>query len=346
MNVLRNVRFNRSLYAKHFSTEPLPSANRHKIEHLKNRSLIRLRGDLVAEFLQSLVTNDINHLSQQSGIFTMFLNKAGRVLYDAIIYNTKEKAELLVECDAKADVDLVKHLKMFRVRKKIDIDVADDLTIWVAFNPDVYQKEPPTDKVVDFKTLMNHSDELIICNDPRIQNLGVRIIAAKDDDVAQRLSQHNISLANPNDYQIHRFKHGVAEGVDELPHGKCFPLESNCDYLHGVSFHKGCYLGQEFTARTHHTGVIRKRLMPLQLVGQLTDTCSKFIETTHGVAVGKLRGFQQDWGLGLLKVDVALQETAPFVLGGIEVHVKGTTYKPFWWPNEAPKLNDLKNKEL
>lgn len=347
MNILRNVRLKdyRTVYARHFSLEQLPSTNRYKLEQLKNRSIIRLQGDLVAEFLQSLITNDINHLSQQSAVFTMFLNKAGRVLHDAIIYNTKEKTQLLVECDAKADVDLVKHLKMFRVRKKIDIDIANDLAIWAAFNPDGYQTELPTDKVVDFKTLLD-SNELITCNDPRIQHLGVRIIAAKDDDIAQRLSDYNISVGNPNDYQVHRFKLGVAEGVDELPYAKCFPLESNCDYMHGVSFHKGCYLGQEFTARTYHTGVIRKRLMPLQLIGQLTDTCSKHIETTHGVAVGKLRGFQQDWGIGLLKVDVALQETSPFVLGGIEVDVKASTYRPFWWPTEAPKLNDLKNKEL
>lgn len=348
MNILRNVRFKdcRSVYAKHFSMDPLTSTNQFKLEQLKNRSLIRLRGDLVTEFLQSLITNDINHLSQQSGIFTMFLNKAGRVLHDAIIYKTNEKEQLLVECDAKSDVDLVKHLKMFRVRKKIDIDVANDLAIWVAFNTDGYKKDLPTDKVLDFKTLLTNANELITCYDPRIQNLGVRIIAAKNDDIAQRLTGQNVSVSTSSDYKIHRFKLGVAEGVDELPYAKCFPLESNCDYLHGVSFHKGCYLGQEFTARTHHTGVIRKRLMPLQLIGQLTDTCSKHIETTHGDAVGKLRGFEQDWGIGLLKVDVALQETSPFVLGGIEVSVKGTTYRPFWWPTEAPKLNDLKNKEL
>ncbi|KAG4067170.1 hypothetical protein HA402_000161 [Bradysia odoriphaga] len=345
MNRLRCVRFKdyRNVYAKHLSTES--TANRFQLAQLKNRSLIRLHGDLVSDFLQSLITNDINHLSQQPAIFSMFLNKAGRVLYDTIIYKTKEKT-LLVECDVRADVDLVKHLKMFRVRKKIDIDVASDLTVWVAFDPHGAKKDIPTDKLVNFQELSNSDDDLIICNDPRVQSLGVRIVAPKDSDILQRLSPQNVLQGNPKDYKIHRYKLGVAEGVDELPHTKCFPLESNCDYLHGVSFHKGCYLGQEFTARTHHTGVIRKRLMPLQLVGQLTDFCSNQIETTDGAVVGKLRGHQQDWGLGLLKVDVALQETSPFILGGSDVYVKGTTYKPFWWPTEAPKLTELKNKEL
>lgn len=342
MNILRNVRMKvyRNVHTKYFSTEQLSSTNRYTLERLKSRSIIRLQGDLVGEFLQALITNDIHHLSHQPAIFTMFLNKAGRVLYDAIIYKTVKQTELLVECDAQADVDLVKHLKMFRVRKKIDIDVANDVAVWVAFN----QNDVHTDRVVEFKNLSKEND-LIICNDPRIQNLGVRILAADGDDVLQRLSQPNISLGDPNQYHIHRYKLGVGEGVDELPYTKCFPLESNCDYLHGVSFHKGCYLGQEFTARTYHTGVIRKRLMPLRLEGQLTDTSKKDIETTNGVAVGKLRGFQGDWGLGLLKVEVALKETTPFVLG-TDLNVKGSTHRPFWWPTEAPKLNELKNKEL
>lgn len=346
MNRLRNVRFKdyHKVFAKPLSTES--TANRFQLEQLKNRSFIRLRGDLVAEFLQSLITNDINHLSNQPAIFSMFLNKPGRVLYDAIIYKTKENTQLLVECDARADVDLVKHLKMFRVRKKIDIDIADDLTIWVAFNPDGANKELPTDKLANFQTMLNHDDDMIICNDPRVQNLGVRIITGKDSDILDRLSPQNVSQGNPNDYKIHRFKLGVGEGVDELPHAKCFPLESNCDYLHGVSFHKGCYLGQEFTARTHHTGVIRKRLMPLQLTAHLTDSCNEKIETSDGTAVGKLRGYQQGWGLGLLKVDMALEGTSPLSVGGSEASVNGTTYKPFWWPTEAPKLNELKNKEL
>lgn len=237
---------------------------------------------------------------------------------------------------------------MFRVRKKIDIEVTDDVAIWAAFNPDETSK--PVNKLIDLRTVFGGGDnnDLITCNDPRNPNLGVRIIAAKGEDVMHRLSKEkDVSLSNANDYQVHRYKLGVAEGVAELPYAKCFPLESNADYLHGVSFHKGCYLGQEFTARTHHTGVIRKRLMPLQLVaGQLTDTCSKFIESSDGAAVGKLRGFQQDWALGLLKVEVALKETSPFVLGGKDAYVKATTYKPFWWPNEAPKLSELKTKEL
>ena len=67
-----------------------------------------------------------------------------------------------------------------------------------------------------------------------------------------------------SDFKLHRYRLGICEGSQEIPFAKVTPLEHNVEFMHGVSFHKGCYLGQELTARTHHTGVIRKRIMPLE----------------------------------------------------------------------------------
>merc|ERR1712198_771277 len=78
------------------------------------------------------------------------------------------------------------------------------------------------------------------------------------------------------DYKELRFRLGVGECPSELQSGKALPLESNVDYLHGVSFHKGCYIGQELTARTHHTGVIRKRIMPLILSTPISSESGPF----------------------------------------------------------------------
>ena len=78
----------------------------------------------------------------------------------------------------------------------------------------------------------------------------------------------DLQSATPEDYLSHRLQVGVAEGPGEVPKEACTPLEYNLDYLNGVSFTKGCYLGQELTARTHHTGVIRKRVVPITLHGK------------------------------------------------------------------------------
>lgn len=326
------------------------------LEKLTNRSLIRLKGDLVKDFLQGLITNDINHLSADAptatnaganSLYSMFLSKNGRILYDSIIYKPNANEETyLIECDKEIDVDLQKHLKMFRVRKKIEIDVIGrENSVWVAFNPDSYtfiDGQLPNDTSSNLDNIKT-PENIIVCNDPRLKYLGTRIIAPSDTNISTELTHKFVESEN-DQYQVHRYCLGIGEGIDELPVGKCFPLESNCDYLHGVSFHKGCYLGQEFTARTHHTGVVRKRLMPIRFCpdsGRLTAKSSKNVETTHGAIVGKVRGHSGDWGLGLLKFDTALKETSPLVFGNPEADtVTGKTMRPHWWPQEAPKLRE------
>lgn len=100
-----------------------------RLENLSpTRSLIRIQGAEVQPFLQALITNDIGHVSkggQNDAMYTMFLNKAGRVLYDAIIYKTTKENLFLIECDVRVDGDLRKHLMRFRIRKKIDIDIVN-----------------------------------------------------------------------------------------------------------------------------------------------------------------------------------------------------------------------------
>ena len=101
--------------------------------------------------------------------------------------------------------------------------------------------------------------------------------------------------------------------------------------MHGVSFHKGCYIGQELTARTHHTGVVRKRLMPLEF-DQPLKTQTEEILDSEGKSAGKVRNIVGNVGLGLLKIDQVLSSPSLTVDG-----VTSKTWKPSWWPIEAKK---------
>lgn len=333
-----------------------------RLERLTDRSLIRVHGEQSKDFLQSLITNDMNHLNSATTLYAMFLNKAGRVLYDAIVYRPDLTANTyLIECDRQIDVDLQKHLKMFRVRKKIDIDVMSprERSVWVAFgrrpppmSDDSSAASPPPPSTL----LPRNTDNLFVANDPRVRQMGSRIITnGVDVNVADVIGEE--ILLEPADdggsssYTEWRYQLGIAEGIDELPVLKCFPLESNCDYLHGVSFHKGCYLGQEFTARTHHTGVVRKRLMPVRFetgASRLSAKSSRHVESTHGVVLGKTRGFHGDYGLALLKFEAALAETSPLIFGNPKdedhIGVLGRVSRPEWWPQEAPSVEKLKEK--
>lgn len=293
-----------------------------------SRSLIRCVGAKTetSQFLQGMVTNDVNHLSQKSScIYALFLNKAGRVLYDSIIYKTSapegDKEAFLIECDASVASTLAKHLKLHRVRRKIDISVSDEHDLWC---------------LQGSKEAIQQSPDVTAFTDPRLKDIGVRIITPKNHNLKELISE--VQEGSTDDYTIHRYQHGVCEGVIDLPPEKCFPLESNCDYMHGVSFHKGCYIGQELTARTHHTGVVRKRLMPLFFEKPINFKVDEPVETKNeeNASMGKVRNVIGQTGLGLLRIDQVLAAKQLTLNEN-----KFRTEKPSWWPIEADKKSKL-----
>ncbi|XP_065221073.1 putative transferase CAF17 homolog, mitochondrial isoform X1 [Planococcus citri] len=323
------------------------------IQQLHSRALIRLTGDDIYTFLQGLITNDTSTLNSDGhSIFTMFLNNRGRVLYDSLIYRKTER-ELILECDSTIRDNLVKHLKMYRVRKKVEVAPVDE-DVWVVFKEADSIIDPfnSTSKIVDnftvshtpsskrdrYESLLEKTsrcDQIATFIDPRIDVLGLRIYGS---NVISTLADQGVNVTVSNDYIKLRYKFGVAEGVIELPPASCFPLEANCDYLNGVSFHKGCYLGQELTARTNYTGVVRKRLMPLILssVPECELTQDSIVETEDWKKVGKLRGILGNCGLALLRITESLQNATKLKIS----NVPALTYKPYWWPQEQPVEKD------
>lgn len=342
-----------------------------QVEKLTTRGLLKVSGDDVAGFMQGLITNDIRHFESGSkSLYTMFLNTKGRVMFDSIIYMCPSLNDLLIECDAKAVESLEKHLKLFRVRRKIDVKaINDQLQIWVLFNPlhveqinkasitHSNKKDTLQERVVPctIPQLENQGQQFLndlllgenisLYSDPRISTLGTRVLAPIGQDIVKAVKNTGITVQETEtlSYKMFRYSLGIGEGIEELPQGKCFPLEVNCDYLHGVSFHKGCYIGQELTARTHHTGVVRKRLMPLLLDYEIShdihmDAPIEDAEGKKTTSVGKLRGVENNVGIGLLRIAEAL-ELSKLKVGG----VPASTVKPFWWPQELPKERmDLK----
>lgn len=293
---------------------------------LQNRSVIRLSGEKCRDFLQGLITNDIQHLGgSATSIYSLFLNKSGRVLYDAVIYGGESETELFVESDSAVAQDLRKHMMIYRIRRKISIDlVNDEYSVWAAFGGEDQEENPVN--------LPAGSSR-----DPRVKEFGSRILTRlSDEEMAQQVPL----ISNMKSYNLHRYKWGIAEGIKEIIPGKAFPLEINCDYMHGLSVHKGCYLGQEFTARTYHTGVVRKRIMPLELdrtvVGSSSgedDLIDKDVLTGEDKPGGKVKGLEGSLGIGLLRVELVLAAKQLRVNKSVAVK----TWKPTWWPVVATK---------
>lgn len=284
---------------------------------LHNRSVIRLAGEESRDFVQGLITNDIQHLGGSgSSIYSQFLNKAGRVLYDVIIYGMENKAEILIEADNSIGPELRKHMMIYRIRRKISIDlVDDDYSVWAAYGGELGEGSELPDS----------------CSDPRVKEMGRRILTQLPDDAIAG----QLNVGSLRDYNRHRYRWGVAEGVKEITPGKAFPLEANCDYMHGLSVHKGCYLGQEFTARTYHTGVVRKRIMPIEVEAGAVeeDLVDKEVVTAEEKQGGKVKAIEGRVGIGLLRVDMVLATQQLRINKTVPVK----TWKPDWWPIVAPK---------
>lgn len=333
---------------KLFSTAPRAKT---ALQQLKERTLIKLEGPDAPEFLQGLITNDIRHISNGVGsMFTMFLNIKGRILYDTLIYKTNVPDLFWLECDSQISNALQKHLKMYKVRRRVDISTLTDHNIHVLFNTEGIQLEPRSASTfsVDYNKeilptntneMKNHRGMLIF-KDPRALHLGYRLISPANTNTNE-IMKDLFTYENSNAYKKLRYSLGIGEGVDDLSVGNSFPLECNCDYLHGVSFHKGCYVGQELTARTYHTGVIRKRLMPL-LFTKLPKTLPENNVIVHNrVNVGKLKGIFENVGLALLRVEKALT-FGTITVGDGEADV----IRPAWWPIELPKEKQDSGEKL
>lgn len=322
------------------------------LERLNDRSILRVSGNESSTFLQGLITNDMKHLAEgASNIYTLFLNIKGRVMYDAIVYKTEESNVFYVECDSQIVESLQRHLQMYRIRRKVDVKyIGDKINIWSMFDStkrfsnetaaNENEKRKLEGLIFPCGTLNSKAskfvDNIMIYEDPRLPDLGLRILAESQIDKHEIIKHldSDVSSKNIGNYKAFRYKLGIGEGIHDLPPGKALPLEINCDYLHGVSFHKGCYVGQELTARTYHTGVVRKRLMPL-VFDNFPDKPlaydEKIVDEFDNV-VGKFRGYIDKYGLGLMRINESLSARRLNV-SGINIRV----IKPTWWPQDIQK---------
>ena len=304
-----------------FKIQRLIANTRHLHTEQLKKGLIHVIGKERKDFLQGLLTNDIHHLTEyKPGIYSHVLNNLGRVMYDVIISNDKNNPDAcFIECDINVLTQLTKHLKIYKLRRKVDIiPVSDNFNVWVIFGDDLEQISTEGCEPSDVPSLIS---------DPRLKCLGYRMILAKDKtpgDVVKPEKSLNIS---ESDYKLLRYKKGVAEGSEEIVPGKSLPLEFNCDFLNGVSFHKGCYIGQELTARTNYTGVVRKRIMPIDFSSPIPADTTAEIVNEKNKSVGKLKAVHNLSGLGLIRITDALNSSS---LSVCDITVKIS--KPDWWP--------------
>ena len=233
---------------------------------LDDRAILYLNGEDTKEFLQNLISNDMNKVSETNTCFTSLLSPQGKFLYEFIII--KHKSGYLIDCEKSQADGLYKQLSTYKLRSKVEILNLSNEFVVAAFS---YEKFLTFDKVQDKSgfTIKYREDPIFL--DPRNKQLGARLIINLEK---LYLSLKKLDLHDTNLREYYSFSHKlgiVPKDLNRLQN-KLFGIECNYEELNGIDFKKGCYVGQENTARIKLKNKLSKRLLPINITkGELTE---------------------------------------------------------------------------
>lgn len=255
---------------------------------LENRAVIAVTGEDAAEFLQGLVSNDILAVGPNRALYAALLTPQGKFLFDFFV--AEIGGQLHLDCEAARADDFIKRLTMFKLRAKVTLAMTD-FTVAAAFGDDVLAgfelgTEPgaaaPFGGGVAFV-------------DPRLAEMGVRLILAPGSIV-------ELNPAEDGAYDSLRLSHGLPDGSRDMDIDKSTLLECGFEELNGVDFDKGCYMGQELTARTKYRGLVKRRLFPVKIDGPLPEPGAAI--EFNGADAGTIKSGAGDQAIALLRLQV------------------------------------------
>ena len=245
------------------------------ITELPSRGVIEVSGEDRVSFLQGLVSNDVAKVAPGRAIWAALLTPQGKYLADFFILTDADT--LLLDCERSQIPMLAPKLSRFRLRAKVTVLAREELRVGVAWGSEAWGgAAPPGD---------------VVAPDPRLPGAGWRL-----------LSRTPLATnATPEDWDRHRLALALPDGTRDLEVDKTALLEAGFDELNGVSWTKGCYLGQELTARTKYRGLLKRRLVPVTADGELPAPGTPVHR--DGVEVGTMRSGRDGIGLAVLRLD-------------------------------------------
>jgi folate-binding protein YgfZ len=243
------------------------------IAALPHRAVLAFTGPDRAAFLNGLVSNDVTKAAPDRAVWAALLTSQGKYLFDFFVFATEDA--LLLEVRAEDIPALTQKLSRYKLRAAVDIAPAA-YTVYAAWDG-----APPAAEIA--------------APDPRHPRAGYRLLSATPLP----------ATASAADYAAHRIGLGLPDGPPDLEPEKTLLLEANFDTLNGVDFAKGCYMGQEITARTKYRGLVKRRLVPVILVSPLPPSTPILAD---GLEVGDIRSSAGTLALAMLRLD-ALDKT-------------------------------------
>tara|TARA_B100001063_G_scaffold193508_1_gene184889 strand:- start:320 stop:1207 length:888 start_codon:yes stop_codon:yes gene_type:complete len=227
---------------------------------LEDRAILYVNGLDSKDFLQNLISNDINKVTNHSSCFASLLTPQGKFLYEFII--VKHKSGYFIDCEKSQSEEIFKQLNMYKIRSKLEILNLSNEFVVASFGYKKYLSIEGSKNILGF-TFRYREDPIIL--DPRNKDLGARLIINLEK---LYLSLKKLDLKNGKieNYHIQSHKLGVVSKNLNKLQNKLFGIECNYEELNGIDFKKGCYVGQENTARIKLKNKLSKRLLPLEII--------------------------------------------------------------------------------
>ena len=287
---------------------------------LDDRGFIQVSGDEAKEFLQNIVTNDVEKVSNDFTIFSSIFTPQGKYLYDFFILKAEDG--YLLECEKDAVLEIIKVFNFYKLRSKVNlINVSEKYNCIIASLEKF--KEIKKNETLKGSTTTYNKETIFI--DPRNENLGAKIVS-KIENIEDIIKKLNLKKVNKDKYYKKSFDLGIPQVNLKKLKDKIFGIENNLDELGGIDFKKGCYIGQENTSRIKLRNKLRKRILPIKTIsGEISENDAiKF----KNVEIGKIM-ITEPHVFGLIKViDPNLNEfiDSDLICGKAKVKV----LKPDW----------------
>ena len=293
---------------------------KNEVITLKDRGFIQVKGVEAKDFLQNIVTNDLEKATSNSTIFSSILTPQGKYLFEFFILKLEDG--YLLESEKKSTTDIIKLLSFYKLRSKVEfIDLTDK---YVAAIISLEKFKEINSSGLSKGTTTSYQDDLVYI-DPRNVKLGAKIIS-KLESIQPTIKKLNLKNTDKKKYYSKSFELGIPQiDLDKLKE-KIFGIENNLDELNGIDFKKGCYIGQENTSRIKLRNKLRRRILPVhKITGEVYENA---IIKYKGNEIGKIM-INKPYAFGLIKVvDPDLKEFNNIELACENSKVK--ILKPDW----------------
>ena len=233
---------------------------------LEDRGFIEVKGTEAKDFLQNIVTNDIEKVTDQLTVFSSILTPQGKYLFDFFVLKLKDS--YLLECEKKSTEKIIKLLNYYKLRSKVDFTDLTEKYVALVISLEKFKEINNSDFSIG-KTTSYGNDPVYI--DPRNSNLGAKLIS-KLENMHLTIKKLNLTISDKKKYYNKSFELGIPQiDLDKLRE-KVFGIENNLDELNGIDFKKGCYVGQENTSRIKLRNKLRRRILPVQkITGEISE---------------------------------------------------------------------------